>query len=186
MVAWRGRFRRGRGSVRRLHDLGLQAPPLLFRRAEVARTCADLGDERLRRRIQQHFDGRTVQQRPDGWFFGMWLSSGQLPEQWALERLESFMEATATPEPDHAIAEQLAKIASVDIAKVARILDRMVRGDREGWRIQGWLNSARQILEAAMKAGGEARSQAELTIDYLGRRGHTSFGDLLGLGGTAV
>lgn len=128
---------------------------------------------------------RDLQQKPDGWLFGMWFSSGQLPEQWALERLEDFVEATPTPEPDHAIAEQLAKIASVDIVRVARILDRMVRGDREGWRIQGWLDSARQVLEAAMKAGGDARTQAELTIDYLGRRGHTSFGELLGLGGVA-
>jgi hypothetical protein len=47
--------------------------------------------------------------------------------------------------------------------------------------MHGWLASARQILEAAMRSGGEARSQAERTIDYLGRRGHTSFGELLDL-----
>ena len=126
---------------------------------------------------------QDAQQKPDDWLFGMWFSSGQLPEQWALEQLESFVEATPTPEPDHAIAKQLATIASTDIVRAARILDRMVHGDREGWRIHGWLDSARQILEAAMKAGADARTQAEQTIDYLGRRGHTSFGELLTLRG---
>ena len=122
---------------------------------------------------------QDAQQKPDAWLFGIWFSSGKLPEQWALEQLESFVDVTSTPEPDHAIAQQLAKIASTDIVRAVGILDRMVRGDREGWRIHGWLDSARQILEAAMKAGGHARAHAERIIDYLGRRGHTSFGELL-------
>jgi hypothetical protein len=75
--------------------------------------------------------------------------------------------------------EQLARVAQADIAKAVRILDRMVRGDREGGRIHGWLNSVRQILEIAMRAGGDARTQAEEVINYLGRRGHTGFGELL-------
>ena len=35
----------------------------------------------------------------------------------------------------------------------------------------------------AMKAGGDARTHAAQVINYLGRRGHTGFGDLLKLGG---
>lgn len=85
------------------------------------------------------------------------------------------------PEPDHAIAEQLAKIARDDTERAVRILDRMVRGDREGWHIHGWLDAAKQTLATAMRAGRDARTQAEQVIDYLGRRGHTSFGDLLDL-----
>jgi hypothetical protein len=57
---------------------------------------------------------QDAQEKPDAWLFGTWFSSGQFPEQWALEQLESFVEVTPTPEPDHAIAEQLAKSAQVD------------------------------------------------------------------------
>jgi len=120
-----------------------------------------------------------AKQKPGAWLFGPWFSSGQLPAQWALEQLEQFVAVDPIPEPDHTIVKQLRKIAHIDIARTVRILDIMIHGDREGWRIHGWLDSARQILETAMKAGGDARSQAEKVIDYLGRRGHTSFGELL-------
>ena len=113
------------------------------------------------------------------WLFGTWFSSGKFPDQWALEQLERFVEVSPTPEPDHAIAEQLAKVGPVDIARTVRILARMVQGDREGWRIHMWLDSAAQILESAMQADSAARAQAEQIIDYLGRRGYTRFGDLL-------
>ncbi|OGP20082.1 MAG: hypothetical protein A2X90_03970 [Deltaproteobacteria bacterium GWA2_65_63] len=126
---------------------------------------------------------QDAQQKPDAWLFGTWFSSGKFPEQWALEQLENYVNVTITPEPDHSIVEQLARVAQADIVRAVRILDRMVRGDREGWRIHGWLESARKILEMAMKAGGDARTHAAQVINYLGRRGHTGFGDLLKLGG---
>jgi hypothetical protein len=47
---------------------------------------------------------------------------------------------------------------------------------------RGLLDSARQILETAIKAGGDARREAERVVHYLGRRGHTGFGDLLSPG----
>lgn len=122
---------------------------------------------------------RDVEEKPDSWLFGTWFSSGQFPDQWALEQLGRFVDFSPTPEPDHAIVERLAQIAQADIARAIRILDRMVRGDREGWRIHMWVEPARRILELAMVAHGEARTQAERIIDYLGRRGYVEFGDLL-------
>jgi len=119
------------------------------------------------------------EEKPNAYLFGMWFSCGQFPEQWALDALEHFVEVAPTPEPDHAIAEQLAKTAHVDIVKSTRILDRMVRGDREGWRIEGWRESAKEVLSQAMRTPGEAQRQAMALIDYLGRRGHTEFGQLL-------
>ncbi|MCK4626639.1 MAG: hypothetical protein KAV00_15075 [Phycisphaerae bacterium] len=113
------------------------------------------------------------------WLFGPWFSCGQFPDLWALERLEQFVKVVPTPEPDHAIVERLAEIAPVDIVKAVHILDRIIRGDQEGWRIHGWLESAKAIIEQAMKIPGEAREQAETLIDYLGRRGYTDFGKLL-------
>lgn len=122
---------------------------------------------------------KDAEQKPDAWLFGMWFASRQFPDAWALERLEAFVEVVPTPEPDHMVVERLAEIGITDIARTTRILDRMVRGDREGWRMHGWLKPARQILDVAMKSGGDARRLAEQTIDYLGRRGHTEFGELL-------
>jgi hypothetical protein len=111
---------------------------------------------------------KDAQEKPDALLFGTWFSSGQFPEQWALEQLENFVEVTPTPEPDHAIAEQLAKIAQTDIVRAVRILDWMVQGDREGWRIHGWLVAAKQTLETAMRAGGDARTHAEQVLTIWG------------------
>jgi hypothetical protein len=127
---------------------------------------------------------KDTQEKPDALLFGTWFSSGQFPEQWALEQLENFVEVTPTPEPDHDIAKHLAEIAQTDIVRAVRILDRMVQGDREGWRIHGWLDAAKQTLETAIRAGGDARTHAAQVINYLGRRGHTSFGELLDLQNT--
>ena len=115
--------------------------------------------------------------------FGTWFASGKFPDQWAIDQLEKFVNVNPTPEPDHEIIQQLEKICQADIAKAVRIVDLMARGDKEGWRTYTWKNEARQILEKAMKAGGEARIQGERVIDYLGRRGYTDFGDLLSLRG---
>ncbi len=130
-----------------------------------------------------YWDGlgpKDADEKSDAWLFGTWFSCGQFPKQWALDRLEEFVAVVPTPEPDHAIAEKLAEIAHVDIVKSVRILDRIVRGDREGWRIYEWRESAKAIIEQAMKKPGKAREQAEGLIDYLGRRGFTDFGKLRG------
>ena len=118
-------------------------------------------------------------EEPSAFLFGLWFSCSRFPEQWALDRLADYVRVVPTPEPDHAIAERLAKIAHVDIVRSIQILDRIVRGDQEGWRIHGWLDSAREILRQAMGTPGEARRLAMALIDYLGRRGYTDVGQLL-------
>ena len=122
---------------------------------------------------------KDAEESPDSWLFGTWFSSGKFPGQWALEQLEAFVEVAPTPEPDHAVVKQLAKMAQSNPVQSVRILDRMVQGDREGWHIHGWMDDARQILDTAMKADDEARTIAVKLINYLGRRGHTEFGNLL-------
>jgi hypothetical protein len=188
----------GRGQLGLDDDGGLLRRFLADSHPDVRRHAIDFigrsleGDEKIPEEVLGRFQElwsiywtgagkKDAQEKPDAWLFGTWFSSGQFPEQWALEQLESFVEITPTPEPDHAVAEQLAKIAQADICRAVRILDQMVRGDREGWRIHLWLDAAKQTLETAMMAGGDARTQAEQVINYLGRRGHTSFGDLLDL-----
>jgi hypothetical protein len=122
---------------------------------------------------------KDAEEKPDAWLFGTWFSSGQFPDQWALDRLEKFVEVVKIPEPDHRVVEKLADIADIDIAKSLRILDLMVRGDRQGWHIDSWLDSAKKILEQAMKNNGEVREKAVALIDYLGRHGYSDLGKLL-------
>ena len=116
---------------------------------------------------------------PDGMLFGQWFTSGRFPPEWALARLQEFVDVVSVPEPDHAVVEQLAEVAPTDAAKAVYILNRMVHGDREGWRVGSWIESARTVLQTGIQAGGEPKIEAERLINYLGRRGFTELGDLL-------
>jgi hypothetical protein len=123
-----------------------------------------------------------AQQKPDARLFGVWFSSGRFAPEWAIARLEEFVEISPTPEPDHAIVEELARIGHVDVPRALTVLERMIQADREGWHVGMWLDSATRVLELAMRAGGEVREKAEYLIDLLGRRGHSSVGELLAIG----
>lgn len=122
---------------------------------------------------------QDAQDKPDSWLFGTWFSCGKFPNQWSLDRLHEFIEIARTVEPDHSVVKRLAEIADADVLKVTKILDQMVRGDKEGWRISGWTKSAEAILDRAMKSGGEIRDEAENLINHLGRLGYSEFGKLL-------
>jgi hypothetical protein len=111
--------------------------------------------------------------------FGAWFASGRFPAHWALDRLQQFIEVNPNPQPDYEIPPKLAEIAHVDLVKSVRMLDRILRANREGWRLQNWMDSAKQILSMAMSAPGEAHDCAKKLIDYLGRRGYNELGELL-------
>jgi hypothetical protein len=138
--------------------------------------------ERFQKLWDFYWDGpgrKDAEEASSAWLFGTWFSCGKFPESWALDRLQQFVEVNRTPEPDHIIAAKLARIAHVDIVKSVQILDTVVRNDREGWRIGGWLDSAKEILAQALRTSGQAKDQALVLIDYLGRRGYTDVGKLL-------
>lgn len=149
---------------------------------------ADLSNEileRLRILWEVYWSGNGIEdasQDPDSWLFGSWFSSGRFPASWSLDQLENFTTVVPLPQPIHAVAQRLVEITPTDVVRAARILDTMIRGDREGWHVYGWLDAAKQTLMFATEEGGPAREQAKRTIDYLGRRGHTNFGALLRVG----
>jgi hypothetical protein len=60
-----------------------------------------------------------------------------------------------------------------------KVLDRLISGDTDGWRVYSWRDDAMKILEMALNSGGESESLAKETIDRLGRRRFTEFGALL-------
>ena len=115
---------------------------------------------------------------PDSPLFGAWFSCGQFPNDWALDRMQEFVAVVPTPEPEYSIIERLTEMAHVDIVRTVRILDRIVRGDSDGWRLHASLDQTRVILEQAMDSD-DARPTAEALIDYVGRRGYKVFGELL-------
>lgn len=117
--------------------------------------------------------------KPDAWLFGMWFASGRFAPEWTLPRLEDYMTVAPVPEPDHLVLQTLVKLAPTNVESALRVLDTMIRADREGWRTRMWLDSARAILELGMKAGGETRQRTEQLIDHLGRRGFADLGELL-------
>ncbi|MCX5645819.1 MAG: hypothetical protein NTZ17_14250 [Phycisphaerae bacterium] len=187
----------GRGQLGLDDDEGLLRRFLLYSNADVRRHAIFFvgqtleGDKGVPPQVIERFmtlwdlywagPGKSdAKDKPHSVLFGMWFSCGRFPEQWALDRLESFVEVAPTPEPDGSIAAKLAESAHVDIVKSVRILDRIMRGDREGWRIERWLESTIEILRLAMGNPGEAREQAVALVNYLGRRGYTQLGQLLG------
>ena len=106
--------------------------------------------------------------------FGWWFASEKFDPEWALERLLRVLEVTGAAEPDHLVAEVLAKRADLPTANVLRAVQLMVENDRDGRSVLGWQEEARTILERAIAgANPELRARANTIIDALvARRFH--------------
>jgi hypothetical protein len=122
---------------------------------------------------------KDAAEAPDAWLFGTWVECDQFEAGWVFAQLEQLVEVAPVPQPDHDVAEWLARNASLQPLSAARILDRMVRGDREGWHIHSWIESAQSILRTAIEASGDAERVARDLVNFLGRRGFHEFGNLL-------
>ena len=122
---------------------------------------------------------KDAEQAPHEASFATWFVSDKFPHKWAIERMEEFTAMVALPQPDHGLIKQLAKICEADVAASMTILDRIVRADKEGWRIHSAIESVLEVLEHAMTAGGETKRLASELIDHLGRRGFLEVGKLL-------
>jgi hypothetical protein len=116
---------------------------------------------------------------PSAFLFGQWFGSRQFPTAWALERLLAFTEVVELPEPDHLVVETLAAIAEQNATASLEILERMINGDKDGWHVHGWIDSARSILTVGLKSTEANRKKAEAIVHLLGRRGFTNLGELL-------
>lgn len=126
----------------------------------------------------ERYGPSDVANDPSSGMFGRWFASGQFPPDWSLSRLNAFVHVVPTPEPDSLIMEHLAGIAGEDVKLAVNILEELVQGDKEGWRVYGWRDDAKKILDLAMKSD-VVRVAAEHLINELGRRGYVEFGELL-------
>ncbi len=134
------------------------------------------------------FGEKDVAARPASGLFGSWFSCEQFPIGWRLERLEAVVMLPQVPDLAEQVLGRLATIAEADAEHVGaamRILDRMIRADKEGWRAYAWRDSAMKILGLAMRGDDAAREVALSLIDHLGRCGHQEFRKLLPRGGGA-
>ncbi len=122
---------------------------------------------------------QDAKNNPQSSVFGYWFSSGALDPQWSLAQLEEFVSAAPRAEPDHLIVEHLATVCTHDPLRSVKIIQMLVMGDVEGWRIPSWKKEAKKILQIAMSAKGDACELAKQVIDALGRRGYLEFGELL-------
>jgi hypothetical protein len=134
------------------------------------------------------FGERDVAARPASGLFGSWFQCEQFPIGWRLERLEDVVALPQIPDLAEKVVDRLAGIAedhAEHVGAVTRILDRMIRADKEGWRAYAWRGSAMEILGLAVRGDEATKAVALRLIDDLGRRGYHEFGKLLPRGGAA-
>jgi len=105
----------------------------------------------------------------------------QLNDKWALQRLLDVLNLTdGVIQFDSAVAERLARLASTYPDDAVVCLEKMIEGDRDGWRILGWRQHAREILDNGLKSGSKTAQEAAVRlINKLGDLGHLEFRDLL-------
>lgn len=125
-----------------------------------------------------------AKEEPEGWLFGPWFAEGKFEEEWALERLDEFIEVVGIPEPGRGVVSRLAEIAEADIERTIRILGRMVDEDKRGGKIWEWVDSSDNLepLKSMLGKGlehGNSREEAIRIINEVGRRGFIKIGDLL-------
>lgn len=111
--------------------------------------------------------------------FGYWFCSGLFDPKWSIRRLLDFVITAPLAEPDDLIVEQLSKVCQHDPLHAVKVIQALVLGDTDGWRVSSWKDDAKIVLQEALRADKEASDVAKAVIDRLGRRGFSEFGQLL-------
>jgi hypothetical protein len=133
-----------------------------------------------RRLADARASGSAASYAPELEAFGWWFASGKFDDEWALPQLAEALTYSGSAEVDHLVVERLAGLAAIKPAQVIRCLSLMVEGDKEGWRIPGWLEHARTILINALNSGDAAAGQAATNLAHrFGARGYLHFRDLV-------
>ena len=88
-------------------------------------------------------------------YFGWWFVSGTLDDSWSISQLKETLRLAGRVEPDHMVMKHLADIANARPLDVVECLRMIVEGDKEGWRIHGWMDQARLLLSTAINGSDE-------------------------------
>jgi hypothetical protein len=112
--------------------------------------------------------------------FGWWFASGSFEDSWSIPQLKETLRLAGQAEPDHMVMERLTKVAGKLPLDAVECLGMIVEGDKEGWRIHGWIDEARNLLITALKSSDDRAKQAATDLIHrMGARGHLQFRDLL-------
>jgi hypothetical protein len=112
--------------------------------------------------------------------FGWWFVSRKFDDKWSIAQLIEALKISKQVKPDHLVAERLAALVQTMPKETVICLNSIVKGDRDGWGIYAWRDSAKSILSTALHAADiDAIEVAKDTIHYLGSRGYYEFGNLL-------
>lgn len=78
--------------------------------------------------------------------FGWWFVSDAFETDWALDQLGRAVSVAARITPDRMVIEKLKNLAGSRPHKVIDVIDRMVDGNREGWRVLSWADALMDIV----------------------------------------
>jgi hypothetical protein len=113
--------------------------------------------------------------------FGWWFVSRKFADDWSLQQLEVTLRRSRRVDADDDVANRLAELAPGFPLQTVACLRLMIEGAVEGWRMLGWLDDARTVLEAVLNGSDEsARRMATEVVDLLVARGQHAFRSLLG------
>jgi hypothetical protein len=111
--------------------------------------------------------------------FAWWLESGEFEVEWSLGYLRKLLDAGGTVQPDHMVAEWLARLSGAFPLATVEILRRMVEGAVRDWFVIGAREPIEAILGSGLAAGGEAASVARDVVNIIVSQGATEFARLL-------
>ena len=112
--------------------------------------------------------------------FGWWLTCGKFDTNWCLDRLAEVTEIAPLILPEKDVLDKLGELAQGHPTQVILVVDRMVRGDKEGWHVIGYDKELASILNAVLHYGDDAaKQQVQSIMNHLGRRGYIGFGKLV-------
>ena len=112
--------------------------------------------------------------------FGSWFISNKFDITWSLQQLYRSLQIVRETDRDHLVIEKLALIAPEFLKESIQCLELLIKGDKNGWKIDLWRESVRTILTTALRSGDpDAKRLAEELVNYLMSQGRFDFRDIL-------
>lgn len=187
ILYWRGH--EGLGSAGLLHAFYAEAGDTLRGHAMefVGRSLRETTspEEAVVARLQELWEVRVATSQTEGKAqehakelsaFGWWFSADALDPTWRLEQAADVLKIGIRLQPNFAVFEELARLASVHPGPTAQVLRVMLELEKNDWGIDAHrddINTALQAIVAGDDAG--ARDLAVETAHWLGSQGYRDF-----------
>ena len=137
-------------------------------------------------RLQALWEGRFAARRAGAesakelGAFGWWFSAEILDADWRLAQAQAVLDLNLRLEPNFAVFETLALLASRRPGPTARVLRAMLERERDDWSIDAHRNDIGTALAGILASQDrEARELAANTAHWLGSQGYRNFRPLV-------